>query len=338
MKKSLTAVRTAGDAAFMAAVNSLRVGSTVIEAGTVTIDGRVYEIDTTHDATITAGRVRIDCHTGTAAAQAVGTLTLTDVPHADNTTIVGSKTYTWKASPTTTANEVKIGASAEASIDNLVAAINGGTGSGTLYGSATVASTEVVAVKATAATMTVTAIVPGTAGNSLSSAGTMTHGSWGGANLASGADCTGAQFATALAATLNADEGSSVWALVGTGAEVVVWARSPKSAAAACSLSFVDGSNLWVSATLYGGDTERTGMLNVAAQRRTVLATEATAAKLYFVFGFTPTAVVVQAEASGVLLLLTGWGAAISGRKVTVTGSGGVALATGQIVTVLAFR
>ena len=56
------------------------------------------------------------------------------------------KTYTYKA-VLTSANDVKIGASLSASLDNLVAAVNGAAGIGVTYGPGTVASTRASARK-----------------------------------------------------------------------------------------------------------------------------------------------------------------------------------------------
>lgn len=114
-------------------------------------------------------------------AQATGTLTLAGNAVANETVTIGSVTYTWKASASA-ANEVTVGASASASIDNLVAAVNNGSGTGGVQ------NPDASAVKASASTMTVTARAAGSAGNSVATTETMTNGSFGGATLASGAD------------------------------------------------------------------------------------------------------------------------------------------------------
>lgn len=88
------------------------------------------------------------------------------------------------------ANDVLIGADAEAAIDNLVLAITGGAGAGTNYGTGTVAHTTVTAAKATASTMTVTAKTKGVAGNSIATTTTADHCSFGAAHLAAGVDGT----------------------------------------------------------------------------------------------------------------------------------------------------
>jgi hypothetical protein len=123
----------------------------------------------------------------------IGTLTLTGVGVANETVTIGSTVYTWKAAPTTTAFEVKIGADAAACVTNLVAAINLGSGAGTLYGSATTVHPTVRAydgagdtvVVHTKSNSTLTAV-----GTLIATTETMTNGSWGATTLADGTDGT----------------------------------------------------------------------------------------------------------------------------------------------------
>lgn len=123
------------------------------------------------------------------ARAATQTLTLSGNAVADETVVVGGKTYTWKAAPTTVANEVEVGASASVSIDNLIAAINlDPAGSGVVYGSLTTINANVSAAAGAGDTMVVTARVPGVAGNSITSTETMTNGAWGAGTLANGSD------------------------------------------------------------------------------------------------------------------------------------------------------
>lgn len=123
-------------------------------------------------------------------AKATGTLTLSGNAVADETVTIAGKTYTWKGSVGATANQVLVGATASDSIDNLVAAITGGAGAGTLYGSATVTHTTVTAVNGAGDTLVVTAISKGTAANAYGTTETMTNGSWGGATLSGGVNVT----------------------------------------------------------------------------------------------------------------------------------------------------
>lgn len=99
--------------------------------------------------------------------KAQGTGTFTGLPVNNETIVVGATTYTWKDTLTGAANEVKISTTAALSYANLIYAINDSGGvEGTDYGTGTVANASVTgAVGAT--TITLTAILPGTAGNSI---------------------------------------------------------------------------------------------------------------------------------------------------------------------------
>jgi len=98
-------------------------------------------------------------------------------------------------------NEVSlVGADADVVMGNLIAAINGAAGAGTKYSTATVASTEVTAGALAAHAFTVTAILAGTAGNSLAKTESSTHLDWDGA----GAVLTGGVAASSVNADVSA--------------------------------------------------------------------------------------------------------------------------------------
>lgn len=121
----------------------------------------------------------------TQPAYAIGTLTSTGVNvSADDTVTIGLVVYTFKASVTTTANEVKVGADAAASLANLKAAIN--ASNATVHGSLTVANPHVVATTLTETTLKVVAKVPGVIGNVIGTTEDADTLSWGGTVLASG--------------------------------------------------------------------------------------------------------------------------------------------------------
>jgi len=92
---------------------------------------------------------------------------------------------------------VLIGATASDSLDNLIAAINLDSGSGTLYATSTTANTFVSALAGTGDTMDVTALTAGTAGNSIATTTTAADASWGGATLTGGSEDTTAYAPTA---------------------------------------------------------------------------------------------------------------------------------------------
>jgi len=118
---------------------------------------------------------------------ATGTLTLGSNPVVDDEVVIGSRTYLFKANPTTVANEVEIGADASGSIDNLIAAINLAAGSGTLYGSATTINPDVTAAVGGGDTMVLTAKVTGVVGNSIATTTDVATSSFASATLTGGA-------------------------------------------------------------------------------------------------------------------------------------------------------
>jgi len=114
--------------------------------------------------------------------------TLEFIANATNgtTCVIGSKTYTFKT-VLAVADDVFIGVDADTTIDNLIAAVNAASGAGTKYGTGTTANADASATALPGAIVSVEALVPGTAGNSLaftttvvsaviSGAGTLTGG------------------------------------------------------------------------------------------------------------------------------------------------------------------
>lgn len=102
---------------------------------------------------------------------------------------IGTTVYTFRATATT-AYDVKIGASAAASLDNLKLAINAGTLTTGEYGVGTVAHPSVIAGANADTTQLVTAIVGGTAGNAIATTTDETTLSWTSTVLGSGAEGT----------------------------------------------------------------------------------------------------------------------------------------------------
>lgn len=107
-----------------------------------------------------------------------GTLTLTGNAADTNTVVIGAKTYTFQDTLTNVDGNVHVGASASESIDNLIAAINLGEGSGTAYAAATTAHpSHAYAVAGDGDTMIVRVV------GSVATTETVT-GSWGAATTA----------------------------------------------------------------------------------------------------------------------------------------------------------
>lgn len=116
------------------------------------------------------------------------------VPTAGDTVTINNVTYRFE-STMALANDVKIGASSDATLNNLIAAVNQSGTPGTEYFAGTVAPTDVTAgaLVGTGATgkVTLTASTPGTGGNAYASTETSAHLSFGAATFASGAQSGG---------------------------------------------------------------------------------------------------------------------------------------------------
>jgi hypothetical protein len=125
-----------------------------------------------------------------APVAAANTLTFAANPIANETVTIDNTTYTFVATPNA-AYEVKIGAAATNSLDNLIAAINGGAGAGTEYGTGTVAHPTVTAAAGAGDTMTVTANTPGAASSLIETSETLTQGNFTYDNMYGGVDDDG---------------------------------------------------------------------------------------------------------------------------------------------------
>lgn len=122
-----------------------------------------------------------------APVRATGTITSdATIPTAADTVTIGGQVYTYRAAVGTTANEVLLGVSYTTAFVNLNSAINAGTGSGTTYGSNTVANDFVIATNPTVTTVVLTAKVPGTVGNMITTTEAGSHTSFGAATLTGG--------------------------------------------------------------------------------------------------------------------------------------------------------
>jgi len=123
--------------------------------------------------------------------RALQTLTFTGQPLNTETVTLDTKVYTFQTALTDVDGNVLIGASAEASIENLVAAIMldetpAGVGAGTAYAASMTLHPTAIAVKGSATTLVATAKSGGTSGNSIVTTETLTNASWGAGTMAGG--------------------------------------------------------------------------------------------------------------------------------------------------------
>lgn len=127
---------------------------------------------------------------------ATGTFTLTDIPSNTETVTLGTTdgatpaVYTFKT-VLASAFDVLIGVDVEASVTNLVAAINGEAGEGTTYGTGTTVNFDAAGELLPSDQMLATAVVAGAAGNAIASTTTCADGSWSDTTLDGGADIPG---------------------------------------------------------------------------------------------------------------------------------------------------
>lgn len=128
--------------------------------------------------------------TTSAGVKASGTLTASGVFTDGETILIGDKTYTMVDALSGAANEVLIGASAAASLDNLKSAVNGSAGEGSTYGTGTVANPNVTAETNTDTTQAFEAYRVGTYGNSIATTETCANAAFGAATLESGAEAS----------------------------------------------------------------------------------------------------------------------------------------------------
>jgi hypothetical protein len=141
---------------------------------------------------------------------------------ANNAVTIGSSQYVFVGNITNAvANQVKIAMTFDGSLSNLIAAINHGAGSGTIYSTNTSENAQATAGLLTSHAFTVTAVTSGSAGNSISTATTSTNLTWDGITLAGGADnfdgstntlASSVPYDNFINSGVLSDQGSTIWA------------------------------------------------------------------------------------------------------------------------------
>jgi hypothetical protein len=122
------------------------------------------------------------------AAAATGTLTFTGLPNDTETVTIDGKVYTFQTVLTNVDGHVLIGATAAASLNNLIAAITLGAGAGSVYAALTTLHPSVTAAAGGGTTMVATAKIPGTSGNAITTTTTVTGATWSAPTLLGGTD------------------------------------------------------------------------------------------------------------------------------------------------------
>ncbi len=98
---------------------------------------------------------------------------------------------------------------------------------------------------------------------------------------------TAAAWGTALAASINADDGTeAISAFLQSGQHVLIVSDEPGVNALACSETLAGANNVWMNATMVGGSAA--GVVQLAVVKRVPTATEVTFGQMFFAFGFVP--------------------------------------------------
>lgn len=171
--------------------------ATVAVSGTVTLTANVQPASATTKtksfSSSNTGVATVNSSTGVvtgvaAGLKATGTVTSDATNVSDNDTVtVGSVVYRFK-NTMAQAFDVKIGADAATTLDNLKAAVNASGTPGTEYYTGTTAHPDVTATTNTDTTQVFQAKNIGTAGNSIATTETSSHLSFGAATLTGGAE------------------------------------------------------------------------------------------------------------------------------------------------------
>jgi hypothetical protein len=159
--------------------------ASVVAVGTITNSGTAPA----NNDTVQIGSTIYTYKTALTEVQANSKITSdATAPSPGDTVTIDTTTYTFRAALTVphVANEVLIGVSAAAALDNLKSAINLTDATGTTYSSNTKIHPTVTATTNSNTEQTVVAKLPGTAGNAIVTTENSTHLSWTAGTLAGG--------------------------------------------------------------------------------------------------------------------------------------------------------
>ena len=316
------------------AVNLLTGTTNLNDGDTITIASDVFEIDLNAVARFTSGRYRIDLSTNGVRAQ--NFLVITNNPANGVVVTNAGKLYAFKTTLTTADGDVLIGANVGASATNLFNAVNLGSGSGTLYGSLTVANTNVYGESVTSTSIVFRALETGVAANSYAMGDTSADMGFTNALMTLG---SGPKFATDPFVVTNIVRVLNSSNRVRIGATVLatnfvhiqtLYAGNPNltTTETSAALSFS-------AATTYGGKADDP-IPPTTTLTRVPTAGEVTAGSLVYAFNFLPATAIVQVRTTSTGAVVA-WDGAISitNNRLTVDNSGSVDWATTSTVTVI---
>lgn len=242
-----------------AASGTLTVSSGALHLEAFVIGPRTYIVDALGTLVANLGEVMVDISGVSGLVAASGVLTLAANPTAGDTMTIGTKSYTFMASGLANSDgEIMVGTNLAATKLNVVAAILGTDGFNEPHDLVTCAAAF------SSDTLAITARIPGTAANSIATVETYTSGSniFGAATLASGANPSASNTATAFRTAINGDSGRVV-AAGGSSGTVTVTARETGTAANSYATTETLSGSSWGAATLASGVEDDPGVLYV---------------------------------------------------------------------------
>lgn len=234
----------------VAATGTLTISGVVIDGETVSISSNIYEFAADTAQTVSGGNFAVNIEAS--ATKAAGTLTIDTQPTSGDTMVIGAKTYTFVPDGTANANgEVSRGVSLATAKTNIVAAINGTDSVNTANASASAAAFV-------GNDSVITALIGGTAGNSIVTTETFTAGTnvFDAATLGTttaGVNCSAANAVTALVASITANDTVGVGGADGAGDTVVLTADTKGTAANSITTTETMANGSFGGATLSGG-------------------------------------------------------------------------------------
>jgi len=193
-----------------ASITSINDGQAVVTALAAGVGGNAYALSGTFANT---DNVAGTPGGGAAAIASSGYLALNSVPSSGNTVTIGNQTYTFTSGTPTAANQVELGDTITATLNNLEEAVNNGpngTGAGTAYGTGTVANTEATITSVTGNQALITASNAGASGNTLTLSANLTNGGGGGTDGTVGSKLSGGGASVDLSSSSDAQNALTV--------------------------------------------------------------------------------------------------------------------------------
>lgn len=317
------------------ALGVVRIASAVKDGETVTVGADIYEFDT--DASVTSGNILVDC-TGGSEIAAQGTLSMATKPTPGDTVTLGTTVYTFVPDGTANAaGEIDVGADAAEAQVNFVAAVNGSDGWNDPH-------PLVEAGNFAADDCVITALTPGTAGNTIASTETFTalgnvFDAVALGTTTAGVDPTAGEGSDALILAINTSATEDVAAIDIGANEVLIVADEAGAVTLALAETMAGANNVVDTSAMRGGVAAAS--VSIATIARVPNATEVALGNLHIPLSFVPTFAFIQVRvtADGTIKAWDGGMTIVGGAHpyIKLTNAGNVDWAATDTVYAIAF-